>query len=206
MFNIVIFAVWVFAGAALIFGLCHIFSDSPKRSPSDPESLSWTVAQDTSSPPPYSPTSTSTLTTQTKSDTTRYTITATSRRERTSAFRANRLTSSTFLIVETDDIFSEHPYIYVKLVPSANTILIVDTGCGGASTKNVDITSLREFIETVPFDGNGGRPLNDGGRMGYVVALTHCHYDHIREIDTSCIACKTDSNILWSSRCRAIRP
>lgn len=98
-----------------------------------------------------------------------------------SAFTAHRLTRSTFLIVEVDDIYGEHPYIYAKLVPDAGTILLFDTGCGGASDdRTVHITSLREFLESVPIAENGGRPLNDGARMRYVVALSHCHYDHIR--------------------------
>jgi len=28
-------------------------------------------------------------------------------------------------------------------------------------------------------DDNGGRPLNEGAKMGYMVLLSHCHYDHI---------------------------
>ena len=101
-----------------------------------------------------------------------------------SAFTARRLTRSTFLIVEVDDIYGEHPYIYAKLVPDAGTVLLFDTGCGGASNdRTVHITSLREFLETVPIAENGGDPLNGGGgaeRMRYAVALSHCHYDHIR--------------------------
>ncbi|TFY63767.1 hypothetical protein EVJ58_g3077 [Rhodofomes roseus] len=98
-----------------------------------------------------------------------------------SAFKAYRLTNTTFLIIEVDDIYSEHPYIYAKLVPEADTILLLDTGCGGASSdRTVEITSLRAFLERVPVAENGGRPINDGARMRYVVALSHCHYDHIR--------------------------
>lgn len=96
------------------------------------------------------------------------------------AFHASRLTNSTFLIKEYNDIYSEHPHIYAKIVPAANTILLIDTGCGGASPDSeIVITSLREFIENVKIDDNNGVPLNEGGRMGYVIALTHCHYDHI---------------------------
>jgi glyoxylase-like metal-dependent hydrolase (beta-lactamase superfamily II) len=96
------------------------------------------------------------------------------------AFHASRLTSTTFLIKEYNDIYSEHPHIYAKVVPAANTILIIDTGCGGASNDtDITIKSLKEFVETVEVDDNDGSPLNEGGKMGYVVALTHCHYDHI---------------------------
>ncbi|KAF8962761.1 hypothetical protein BDZ97DRAFT_1662596 [Flammula alnicola] len=100
------------------------------------------------------------------------------------AFHASRLTPSTFLIKEYDDIYSEHPHIYAKVVPNANTILIIDTGCGGASNDtDITIKSLREFIETVKIADNNGSPLNEAGRMGYVVALTHCHYDHILGVE-----------------------
>jgi glyoxylase-like metal-dependent hydrolase (beta-lactamase superfamily II) len=100
------------------------------------------------------------------------------------AFHATRLTSSTFLIKEYNDIYSEHPHIYAKLVSSANTMLIIDTGCGGASNDpDITIKSLKKFIETVRVEDNKGLPLNEGGRMSYVVALTHCHYDHIRTLN-----------------------
>lgn len=96
------------------------------------------------------------------------------------AFLATRLTASTFLIKEYDDIYDERPHIYAKIVPSANAILIIDTGCGG-KTKNatVQVTSLRTFIEMVPVEGNRNNPLNVDGKMDYVVVTTHCHYDHI---------------------------
>lgn len=101
-------------------------------------------------------------------------------RAKRSAFKATRLTAYTFLIVETDDIYSEHPFIYAKLIPAANTILLLDTGCGGVSNdSNIEVTSLREFIETVGVEDNDGRALNEGGKMRYIVVLSHCHYDHI---------------------------
>lgn len=104
------------------------------------------------------------------------------------AFQASRLTSSTFLIKEYNDIFSEHPHIYAKVVPIKNTILIIDTGCGGSSNDTtIELKSLKEFIETVNIEDNDGLPLNQDGKMGYVVALTHCHYDHIRAYQTALI-------------------
>jgi glyoxylase-like metal-dependent hydrolase (beta-lactamase superfamily II) len=97
------------------------------------------------------------------------------------AFKASRLTSSTFLLIEHDDIYDEHPFIYVKVVPSARSIVVIDTGCGGASrSPEVDVKSLRVFIDTVPVNDNGGLPLNKDG-WEYVVICTHCHYDHICE-------------------------
>ena len=92
------------------------------------------------------------------------------------AFHASRLTRSTFLMKEYNDPYSEHPHIYAKIIPAANTILIIDTGCGGASNNpKVKVKSLRQF----KIEDNHGLPLNDGDTMDYVVVLTHCHYDHI---------------------------
>ncbi|KAI0749582.1 Metallo-hydrolase/oxidoreductase [Daedaleopsis nitida] len=113
---------------------------------------------------------------------------------RKTAFSARRLTGSTFLIVEVDDVYDEHPFIYAKLVPTARTILLLDTGCGGKTRDpDVELTSLREFIERVPVEDNGGQPLNPithggtGGKqeapMRYVVVLSHCHYDHILGVE-----------------------
>jgi hypothetical protein len=97
-----------------------------------------------------------------------------------SAFNATRLTPSTFLIIEHDDIYHERPYIYAKVIPSAGTLLLFDTGCGGASNDpEVEVTKLRDFLESVGVEDNEGRPLNEGARMRYMVVLSHCHYDHI---------------------------
>lgn len=102
-------------------------------------------------------------------------------KSKTAAFTASRLTPTVFKIVEYDDIYSEHPFIYAKICADPKVIMIVDTGCGGASNDaKVDVKSLREFIETWPVEDNGGKPLNEGGKWKYVVVCTHCHYDHIR--------------------------
>ena len=96
------------------------------------------------------------------------------------AFHASRLTGSTFLIKEYNDIYSERPHIYAKIIQAANTILIIDTGCGGATNDaKVKVKSLRQFIESFKIEDNHGLPLSNGGTMDYVVVLTHCHYDHI---------------------------
>lgn len=105
-----------------------------------------------------------------------------------SAFQATRLTSSTFMVKEVNDIYSEHPQIYVKVISLSGTVLVVDTGCGGASKDpDIEITSLREFIEMVGVEDNQGKPINEGGMMQYVVAATHCHFDHIRMYHYTCL-------------------
>lgn len=99
-----------------------------------------------------------------------------------SAFLAWRLpgTLSTFVVKEYNDIYDEHPLIYVKLFPEANTVCIIDTGCGGASRDpDVEVASLREFLERVPVPDNGNKPLNVN-KMAYIVICTHVHLDHIR--------------------------
>ncbi|KAJ7593000.1 Metallo-hydrolase/oxidoreductase [Mycena floridula] len=104
--------------------------------------------------------------------------------ERKSAFKASRLTASTFLIVEHDDSYDEQPHIYVKLLPQARKILVIDTGCGGASNDpKVEIKSLKEFIETVHVKDNDNKPLNENGSLSYIVVLSHIHYDHILGIE-----------------------
>ena len=100
------------------------------------------------------------------------------------AFKGTRLSENTYLITEHSDIYNEHPFIYVRIFSSFNTILVIDTGCGGATDdQEIEITSLREFIETANPDSDAehgdGKPLNEGGKLAYAVALTHCHYDHI---------------------------
>ncbi|KAI6154869.1 Metallo-hydrolase/oxidoreductase [Pisolithus tinctorius] len=111
------------------------------------------------------------------------------------AFKARRLTSSTFLITEWDDIYDEHPFIYAKVVPSAQTMLILDTGCGGASNNPcIGVKSLREFLETVAVEENERAPLNPGGQLAYIVVQSHCHYDHILGME----AFASDSMILGS--------
>ncbi|PCH42257.1 hypothetical protein WOLCODRAFT_137795 [Wolfiporia cocos MD-104 SS10] len=104
--------------------------------------------------------------------------------EKRSAFRAYRLTASTFLVVEVHDAYGERPFMYVKHVPDAGTLLLLDTGCGGAqAAADGTAPGLRAFLETVGVEDNGGRPLNEGGRLRYVVALSHCHYDHILGVE-----------------------
>jgi glyoxylase-like metal-dependent hydrolase (beta-lactamase superfamily II) len=101
-----------------------------------------------------------------------------------SAFKATRLSKSTFIVKELNDIYDEHPLIYIKVIPEANTVVCIDTGCGGASKDpDVEITSLRQFLETVPVPDNEYRPLNDNG-MEYIVITTHVHFDHIRTYES----------------------
>lgn len=97
------------------------------------------------------------------------------------AFKAWRLNSTTFVINEHKDIYDEQPLIYAKIMPGNTEMVIIDTGCGGATDDpEIDVKSLRMFIETVKVPSNDDKPLNEGGKMRYVVVLTHCHYDRIR--------------------------
>ncbi|EIN03768.1 Metallo-hydrolase/oxidoreductase [Punctularia strigosozonata HHB-11173 SS5] len=99
-------------------------------------------------------------------------------------FTARRLSASTFLVNEVNDVFDENPFLYAILVPSANTLVLVDTGCDGRSrTPDPGVTRVRDFLERVPVGANGDRPLNPQGQLGYVVVLTHCHYDHILGVE-----------------------
>ncbi|KAF9053441.1 hypothetical protein BJ165DRAFT_1413520 [Panaeolus papilionaceus] len=89
-----------------------------------------------------------------------------------SAFRAQRLTPTTFLVKEYNDIYNEKPHIYVKVVQEESSMK--DHGRQSSNT----LRRLREFIETIP-------------RMDYIVILTHCHYDHILHV--------SDWDYHWSS-------
>jgi phosphoribosyl 1,2-cyclic phosphodiesterase len=86
---------------------------------------------------------------------------------------------------EYNDIYGENPHIYVKLIPSESTILVIDTGCGGATIdQDIEVTSLRTYIEEIKLKCNSGEPLNPASRrMDYIIIPTHCHYDHILGIE-----------------------
>lgn len=92
------------------------------------------------------------------------------------SFRAVRLNSKTFKVVEEDE-FGERPFIYVKVYEKV--IVIVDTGCDAPRNRSVEVSSLPEFLESVPVSDNGGAPINPEARLPYLVLLSHCHYDHI---------------------------
>lgn len=94
----------------------------------------------------------------------------------TTSFRAARLNSTTFKVIEEDE-FGERPIIYVKTYQKV--VVIIDAGCDAPRNRKVDVSSLPEFLESVPVIDNGGSPLNPGARLPYFVLLSHCHYDHI---------------------------
>ncbi|KAJ7170621.1 hypothetical protein C8R43DRAFT_875692 [Mycena crocata] len=89
------------------------------------------------------------------------------------AFRTTCLTPSTFLLSEWNDIYGEHPQIYVKLFPHAHTILVIDTGCGGATVDpDIEVTSLRKYLEEFKLECNNGAALNEGKNLDYVTTIT----------------------------------
>lgn len=101
--------------------------------------------------------------------------------KRKAAFKASRLTPTTFVVTEHSDVYDERPLIFTKIIPEQGVVLIIDTGCGGATDdEEIDVRSLREYLETIKVPDNDNLPLNEGGAMRYAVLLTHCHYDHIR--------------------------
>lgn len=115
--------------------------------------------------------------------------------KRKAAFKAARLTPTTWVLTEHSDSYDEHPLIYVKLIPDQGVMLIIDTGCGGATDDDeIDVRSLREYIETVNIPANDNLPLNKDGALRYAVLLTHCHYDHILGVEQF-----ADSTILASA-------
>ncbi|GJE96601.1 MBL fold metallo-hydrolase [Phanerochaete sordida] len=116
--------------------------------------------------------------------------------KRKAAFKASRLTPTTWVLTEHSDVYDEHPLIYAKVLPAQGVILLIDTGCGGATDDDeIDVRSLREYMETIRIPANDNKPLNDGGKMRYAVLLTHCHYDHILGVEQFA----KDSTILASA-------
>jgi len=92
------------------------------------------------------------------------------------SFVSRRVNTSTFLIIE-DDSYGEQPYIYVKIYEQY--LLLTDTGCNQARSKEPSLTSLRQYLEEYPIPQNKGRCLNPNGMKKYVIICSHCHYDHI---------------------------
>ncbi|KAL9075514.1 MAG: hypothetical protein Q9161_001586 [Pseudevernia consocians] len=94
-------------------------------------------------------------------------------------FTCSRLNPTTFVIQENDK-YEEHPFIYVKIYNNPCLVVISDTGCGGGDTGREHHHNLKDYIETFPAPANNGKPLNPpkAGRA-YLIICTHCHYDHI---------------------------
>ena len=94
----------------------------------------------------------------------------------TPAFTCQRLNSTTF-VLEENDRWAENPLIYAKVF--LHTIVLIDTGCGGAAQTPGIQGTLKSYLETVPVPDNGNKPLNLGGLRSYTIVCSHCHYDHI---------------------------
>jgi glyoxylase-like metal-dependent hydrolase (beta-lactamase superfamily II) len=94
----------------------------------------------------------------------------------TTSFVSRRVNPSTFVVSEDDD-FGEQPYIYIKIY--AKFIIVTDSGCNKPRNKDVQISSLRQYIEEYPISSNSNARLNPGGKKAYIIICSHCHYDHI---------------------------
>ncbi|PQE21770.1 Metallo-beta-lactamase domain-containing 2 protein [Rutstroemia sp. NJR-2017a WRK4] len=94
----------------------------------------------------------------------------------TTSFVSRRVNPSTFVVSEDDD-FGEQPYIYIKIY--AKFIVVTDSGCNKPRNKDVQISSLRQYIEEYPIASNSNASLNPGGEKAYIIICSHCHYDHI---------------------------
>lgn len=109
----------------------------------------------------------------------------------TTSFKTTRVNKTTFLIVEEDE-YGEHPYIYAKQHPKHPVLILSDTGCNAPKNQKVQVSNLREYLETCPRPELDGEPINplvkdaDGNtypERQYIVICTHCHYDHIGGIE-----------------------
>jgi hypothetical protein len=65
-----------------------------------------------------------------------------------SSFTAKRLNASTILITE-DDIYGEHPFIYVKIHPKAPVLIVGDTGCDKPSKHKTH--GMQDCIHDIKF-------------------------------------------------------
>lgn len=108
----------------------------------------------------------------------------------TTSFKTTRISKTTFLVTE-NDIYGEHPFIYVKQHPTSHVLIVSDTGCNNPK-ESVTVSSLREYLETYPIPELDGEPLNprvkdaEGNiapERQYIIICTHCHYDHIGGIE-----------------------
>lgn len=116
----------------------------------------------------------------------------------TTCFNTTRLNASTFVIRE-EDVYNEHPLIYVKIILEPPLLLLSDTGCGGHElSPSIKVTSLRSYLETYPISSNSDRPLNPSGKLPYLIICTHCHFDHILGIPHF-VTAECDTTILASS-------
>lgn len=100
----------------------------------------------------------------------------------------NEATRCSAWVIREHDVNGRQPYIYAKVCHATKSqsesgfIVLSDTGCGTA-TANVpkslsspamqtkpDVCNLRTFLECT---------INPGGKLPYLIILTHCHWDHI---------------------------
>lgn len=90
-------------------------------------------------------------------------------------------------MIREDDVYGQRPHIYAKICSSngpdgkAEVIVLSDTGCGtevtadqeignSQSPDNSSVWNIRTLLEYT---------INPGGKLHYLVIMTHCHWDHI---------------------------
>lgn len=118
--------------------------------------------------------------------------------DNSSSFVARRLTPSTFVIAE-DDKFDAFALMYAKIYTDPPVFVLCDAASNMPSErskngKNIPHTSrlfpsthapparytkIRDFIEQCPVPDNDNQPLNPGGKIPYVLIISHCHFDHL---------------------------
>lgn len=64
----------------------------------------------------------------------------------TSSFTTERLNRSTWVIRE-DDVYEEHPLVYVKVHPKVPVLVVSDTGCDEPSEKHKEGKRNSAFLD-----------------------------------------------------------
>lgn len=108
-------------------------------------------------------------------------------------------------VIHENDIYGQQPKIYAKIRSSSGpdgkreVIVLSDTGCGTEVTiepevtnkdasENANVWNIRTFLDFT---------INPGGKLPYLIILTHCHWSHIMGIAKFLFSpAKTTSSLL----------